>query len=145
MDYTDLEIINSEMASDAQNSYKLIALMREQLETASNERDATSAQNQQLVRILSRAATLVNSALRPSPDPAYSFSQREDFMISLLEILETAKLHTGKKSEASETRPKTQPPVLFSVPLPSAESARYKPGSLGFVSSQSPLPLLPPI
>ena len=144
MDYTDLEMINSELASDAQNSYQLIASSRKQLETACDERDAASAQNDHLGRVLSRAATLVDSALHPSPDPAYSFSQRGDFMVSLLEILETSKLHPGKK-DASEKQPESRvSPALFSVPLPSAESAQYKPGSLGFVSQSTP-PLLPPI
>ena len=144
MDYTDLEIINSELASDAQNSYQQIAFLRKQLEISCDERDVTSAQNQHLLRVLSRAATLVNSALRPSPDPAHSFSQREDFMISLFEILETANQHSGKKNDPPKPEQSKIPPALFYAPPSNPESAQYKPGSLGFVS-QATHPLLPPI
>ncbi|KAI6646376.1 hypothetical protein LOD99_12496 [Oopsacas minuta] len=146
IDYTDLEIINSELASDAQNHFQQNATLREKLEKACEERDAARAQNENLLRILSRSASLVNSALRPSSDPAHTFSQREDFMISLLEILETAKLHAGKIRQLSDNpSERVVTPAIFSVPLPGAESSKYKPGNLGFVSIQSTSPILPPI
>ena len=138
-------MINSELASETQNNFQENTSLREKLEKAYEERDAALAQNKHLLRILSRSATLVNSTLRPSSDPANHFSQREDFMMGLLEILETAKQYTDQMKHLSDNpSERVITPAIFSVSLPSPESSRYKPGSLGFVSSPRST-VLPPI
>ena len=66
-------------------------------------------------------------------------------MMGLLEILEAAKQYTGQMEHLSEIpSERIITPAIFSVPLPSPESSKYKPGSLGFVSSPRST-VLPPI
>ena len=138
-------MINSELASEAQIHFQENTSLRKKLERACAERDSALAQNKHLLRILSHSATLVNSTLRPSSDPANTFSQREDFMMGLLEILETAKQYSDHMEHLSDSPSECViTPAIFSVPLPSPESSRYKPGSLGFVSSPRST-ILPPI